>query len=238
MCYAIPGLVKKIDGKTVIVDYFGQERKANNELTGLKLGDYVYAQGGYLIQTISKKEALEILDAWRETFFDLQDVDLQLAGLDLDKHPDADRNLIKILDKATKDTPLDRSDLKFLLGLSRTQDLELFYKTATFLRQKHLGNSCCVHGILEISNYCSRSCAYCGISSLNKQVARYRLNKDQIVTLAKSAVNDYGFKALVLQSGEDLEYSVDFLVEVVTEIKKEAACLIFISFGEIGLEGL
>ena len=51
MCYAIPGKVTAIDGKKVTVDYFGEKKKAINEIVDLKVGDYIYAQGGYVIQT-------------------------------------------------------------------------------------------------------------------------------------------------------------------------------------------
>jgi biotin synthase len=106
------------------------------------------------------------------------------------------------------------------------------------LRHKYHDNSCCVHGIIEISNDCRRNCLYCGISALNKNIQRYRMNKDEILDCAAEAVEKYGFKALVLQSAEDAAYSVEELADIVKTIKQRHAVLIFISFGEIGLDGL
>jgi len=64
------------------------------------------------------------------------------------------------------------------------------------------------------------------------------MSKEEVLAAARSAVKTHGFKALVLQSGESLGYSLEALVEIVTAIKKELDVLIFISFGEIGFDGL
>ncbi|MBC8548458.1 MAG: HypC/HybG/HupF family hydrogenase formation chaperone, partial [Candidatus Brocadiales bacterium] len=69
MCYAIPGNVKCIAGNLITVDYFGEKRKARNDFYNLQVGDYVYAQGGFVAQKIDEKDAEEILDTWKELFF-------------------------------------------------------------------------------------------------------------------------------------------------------------------------
>ncbi|MDD5692112.1 MAG: HypC/HybG/HupF family hydrogenase formation chaperone, partial [Candidatus Omnitrophica bacterium] len=78
MCYAIPGKIERIEQNTVVVDYFGEKRKALNELAQVKIGDYIYAQGGFVVSKISASEAESILSVWKETFFELQEVDLKL----------------------------------------------------------------------------------------------------------------------------------------------------------------
>ncbi len=237
MCYAIPGKVEKIEANTVIVDYFGEKRKAFNELAQVSIGDYIYAQGGFVVSKISSSEAQNILSVWKEEFFELQEVDLRLSRLSLGGKA-ADKRLLEILDRASQSRELKDNELSYLLGLKDNSALELFYKTANFLRQKYHKNSCCVHGIIEISNYCRKACRYCGISSNNKELKRYRMTKDQILESAREAVEVYGFKSLVLQSGEDPGYSIEELVQIVREIKERFPALIFISFGEIGISGL
>jgi len=237
MCYAIPGKVEKIEKHTVTVDYFGEKRRALNELSEISVGDYIYAQGGFVVSKLSAGEAESILALWKETFFQLQEVDLKLSRLHLeDKH--ADKNLLEILDKASQSKELSRNELLYLWELKDQAKLELFFKTANFLRQKYHKNSCCVHGIIEISNYCIRECQYCGIAYYHKELPRYRMTKDEILQAAQEAVEVYGFKSLVLQSGEDPGYSVDELADIIKEIKEKFPTLIFISFGEIGLDGL
>ncbi|MBI5700852.1 [FeFe] hydrogenase H-cluster radical SAM maturase HydE [Candidatus Saganbacteria bacterium] len=237
MCYAIPGKVSQIGNKKATVDYFGEQKTAINEIEDLKIGDYIYAQGGYVIEKIPESKALEILSVWRETFFDLHDLDLRLSRLELEKNG-IDRKLGQILDNAAEGLALKNSDLLYLLKLEKENELNLLFKASNFLRAKHLSNSCCVHGIIEFSNHCSQTCKYCGISIENKNIARYRMRKAEISDTAFDAINKMGFKALVLQSGEDPGYSVDDLCEIVRDIKSRSAALIFVSFGEVGIDGL
>lgn len=237
MCYAIPGKVKEIDERIVTVDYFGEEKKAINELRGLCVGDYIYAQGGYVIEKISPTEAQSILSVWKETFFELQEVDLRLSKIDLEKEG-IDRQLSVILDKALENAILSKKDLTYLFAVENKSGLELIYKTANFLRQKHLKNSCCVHGIIEISNCCSQACSYCGIATNNITLKRYRMQPQEIIASAVLAVEKYGFRALVLQSGEDAGYAIDELVRVVEKIKQRVGAFICVSFGEVGVDNL
>jgi len=237
MCYAIPGKIERIEQNTVVVDYFGEKRKALNELTQVNVGDYIYAQGGFVVSKISASEAESILSVWKETFFELQEVDLKLSRLSLSDN-DADKRLLGILDKASQSRKLTPNELLYLLGLKDKKALGLFFKTANFLRQKHFKNSCCVHGIIEISNHCRQGCSYCGISYHNKGLSRYRMTKDEILKAAGEAVQVYGFKSLVLQSGEDPGYSVSELADIIKEIKERFPALVFVSFGEVGIEGL
>lgn len=236
MCYAIPGKVEELHKKTVIVSYFGETKKAINELSNLKIGDYVYAQGGYVLEIIPESEALKILDAWKDVFFELKTKDRTLSQLDpvyTEK-----KQLHRILNKASENSPLSDSQYQSLLSLKTTADQTLFFKTANFLRQKYQENSCCVHGIIEISNHCQRNCLYCGIRAGNTDLKRYRMNLDEILEAARQAIEIYGFRSLVLQSGEDSAYSINDLCTIVKKIISRWPVLIFISFGEIGVDGL
>lgn len=236
MCYAIPGKVKKIEGRVAFIDYFGEEKKAFSEFFPIKPGDYVYAQGGYVIQKVTPTEAKEILTSWKDVFFELQQEDLRLSRLNL-KEEGIDRKVSVLLDRALEAKPLKKDDLLYLLGLTDDRSLDLMFKAANFHRQKYLKNSCCVHGIIEISNECQRSCQYCGIAATNSSVDRYKMTPDEIVLSAKEAVQKYGFKALVFQSGETHSYSMDELVYVIKKTR-ELGALVFISFGEIGIDNL
>ena len=195
MCYAIPGKVTAISGNLVTVDYFGETKKARNDFQKIGIGDYIYAQGGFVINKIAEKDALEILESWKELFQELKKIDLKLSR--------PTNNLFQI---------------------------------ANNTRQKHLGNSCCVHGIIEFSNYCQDNCLYCGIRRDNIDLSRYRMPVDEIVATVDHAVNQLGFKALVLQSGEDLWYTDEKLVELVNKIREKCGVLLFMSLGERSFE--
>ena len=54
---------------------------------------------------------------------------------------------------------------------------------------------------------------------------------DEIVEAARYAVDELGFRALVLQSGEDEWYSIDKIVEIINKIREKCDVLIFVSIG-------
>jgi len=237
MCYAIPGKVETIKGNLVTLDYFGEKKQAYNELDYLRPEDFVYAQGGFVIKAISPDEACSILSVWKETFFELQEIDLRLTRVGLEDDG-ADRGILRILDKALEEKGLSREKLLKLLTLKTPRERELLYKVANFLRRKYLSNSCCVHGIIEFSSYCRRNCAYCGISLHNRYLKRYRMSNAEILEAVTLAVKKHGFQSLVLQSGEDTGFPAKQVAELIREIKKLHPLLIFVSCGEVGLEGL
>jgi len=232
MCYAIPGQVVEISNKKLTVDYFGKKRKVINEFLNISKGDYIYAQGGYAINTIPEKEAESILTAWKETFFNLQKVDLKVSRRDY-KEKNIRKEIAKILDKAVENKNLSKNELLKLMNIEKKEELNMLYKTANFLRRKYMDNSCCVHGIIEFSNNCVRNCKYCGISNYNNKIKRYNISERDIIKIADTAVNDYGFMALVLQSGESDEYSIDQICRIIRKIREDIAVLIFVSLGEL-----
>lgn len=228
MCYAIPGKIIRLKEKEniAILDYYGEHRNVLNELLDVKIGDYVYAQGGIIIDKISKKEALEILNFWKQKFQELKKTDKKLSKV---KDIKASDNLFEILQKVNYKKELSKEDMLFLLNLKNPNEFKLLYEFANNLRQKEHDNACCVHGIIEFSNYCKNDCYYCGIRN-SRNIKRYRMSPKQIIDIVKHAVKQLGFKALVLQSGEDSWYNEEKLINIIRELKK-LGILIFLSIG-------
>ncbi|MBI4739252.1 [FeFe] hydrogenase H-cluster radical SAM maturase HydE [Candidatus Woesearchaeota archaeon] len=228
MCYAIPGEVVEIKGRIAVVDYFGEKRKAINEFSDAKVGEYVYAQGGFIVQKISKKDALMLLEGWKDLFFQLKQQDQKTLG---ENRKVRNVQFEAIIQKALNQVPLSKKELLQLLKTEDQEEQARLFNAANALRQQNLENSCCVHGIIEFSNYCRNNCFYCGIRADNTKQNKYRMTVEEIVLLADHAVNTLGFKALVLQSGEDLWYTTDMLVEIILKIKQKCGVLLFMSVG-------
>ena len=236
MCYTIPALVEEVRKGVATISYFGERKQAYCEFVKLSPGDYIYAQGGYVVEKISPAQAQKTLKAWKDVFFQLRKLDAESAALKANDNS-SDLKLQRILEKARNSGKLSKAEALFLLRLKDPQAQFLLRRTANYLRQKFHNNSCCVHGILEISNICVRQCAYCGISAPSGPV-RYRMSVGEIIAAAGEAVNKFGFKSLVLQSGEGCGYTVEELAEIVKKIRQRFPVLIFISFGEVGIPGL
>lgn len=129
--------------------------------------------------------------------------------------------------KATLKEPFLREEIVALLQLENTADL---FRAADAVRQQFVGDGVYLRALIEFSNYCKNDCLYCGIRKSNLNAHRYRLTPAQILQTARHAV-EYGYKTIVLQSGEDLWFDTDKLCEIIREIKKMDVA-ITLSIGE------
>lgn len=135
---------------------------------------------------------------------------------------------IELIKKAELTHILDREEIIKILEDDNCNE-ELF-NAADRVRKKYVGDEVHLRGLIEFSNICKRNCLYCGLRASNKNVKRYRLSPDEIIDLAKKAVS-YGYKTIVMQSGEDDFYTVDKMKYIISNIK-ELDVAITVSVGE------
>ena len=237
MCYAIPGKIISIENDIATIDYFGEYRKARIINSGnltletrqdpkpktkdprLRTGDFVYAQGGIIVDVVEEAEALAILEEWKERFFELKKTDEQ-------------QSITATSEVVNENNIPTHAGMLDIIRINDTAKLQSLYKKANAARAKHIQNACCVHGIIEFSNYCQNDCTYCGINKNNKKITRYRMSEVEITETAVHAVKELGFKALVLQSGEDSFYTDGLLISIIKKIREHCGVLLFISIGE------
>ncbi|MCC6544677.1 MAG: [FeFe] hydrogenase H-cluster radical SAM maturase HydE, partial [Nitrospirae bacterium] len=231
MCYAIPGKVLEINNNTALIEYFGEKKTALVDAGNINVGDYVYAQGGFIVEALEPEEAHGILDEWEEIFFKLKDRDEFLAGKS-SPLVRCDTDIGRIISKGEEGAELSRGEVLTLLRCRDRDELNLLYSSANRVRQKVHKNSSCVHGIIEFSNICKNDCAYCGIRLDNDRIERYRMTADEIIDTAASSAEESGFRAFVLQSGEDGYYTTERLSEIIRGIKDKHGVLVFLSIGE------
>ncbi|MDR3112145.1 MAG: [FeFe] hydrogenase H-cluster radical SAM maturase HydE [Elusimicrobiota bacterium] len=127
-----------------------------------------------------------------------------------------EKDEILLLEKAEKTHNLSEEEILVLLKM---QDASPLFKCADNVRKLYIGGGVHLRALIEFSNYCKRNCLYCGLRCENKKVQRYRIEPESIIELAKKA-KSYGYKTIVLQSGEDAYYSVEKLAFIISEIKK------------------
>lgn len=109
---------------------------------------------------------------------------------------------------------------------------EILSKRADKIRREIYGNKVYIRGLIEVSNICKNDCFYCGIRRSNKDIARYRLGKREILSAAGFGY-DLGFRTFVMQGGEDWAFTKDFMVDVISDIKeKYPDTAITLSLGE------
>lgn len=137
------------------------------------------------------------------------------------------KNIIKKAEETHNLTKIE------IVALLKSNCDELF-TAADRVRKKYVGDEVHLRGLIEFSNYCKQNCLYCGFRRDNKNATRYRLTEEQIVKFAKDA-HEFGYKTVVLQSGEDPYFTVDKMTKIISEVKKFDLA-ITLSIGEKSFE--
>ncbi|MBQ0107557.1 MAG: [FeFe] hydrogenase H-cluster radical SAM maturase HydE, partial [Phascolarctobacterium sp.] len=105
-------------------------------------------------------------------------------------------------------------------------------RRALALRRKIYGNKVFVRGLIEFTNYCKNNCYYCGLRCGNTNLQRYRLTADEILQCGDEGYA-LGFRTFVLQGGEDVYFTDEVLVPLVTELHhRHPDAAITLSVGE------
>ena len=125
----------------------------------------------------------------------------------------------KKLEKNKKD---DIENLKEYLRVKARDKADKVFGKFVFMR-----------GLIEFTNYCKNDCIYCGIRRSNRNVDRYRLTEEEILSCCDIGY-DIGFRTFVLQGGEDPYYNdVNNMIRIVEKIKnKFPECALTLSIGE------
>ena len=126
---------------------------------------------------------------------------------------------------------MDKAEILGWLRETNTDRLAELWRRADETRRQHVGDAVHLRGLVEISNFCSRQCFYCGLRAGNENLVRYRMLADEVFTAAQQAVK-FGYGTVVLQAGEDYGIAAEGLAEVIRRIKSETPLAVTLSLGE------
>jgi biotin synthase len=142
----------------------------------------------------------------------------------------------KLIEKLYTQNSLEKAELLYLLNNLNDGSREYLRQKADETRQSRYGKTVFMRGLIEFTNYCSRSCIYCGIRAANKHAERYRLTLQDILHCCTIGY-ELGYRTYVLQGGEDAFYTDEKILEIVSSIKsKFPDCAITLSIGEKSYE--
>ncbi len=144
--------------------------------------------------------------------------------------------LFSIGKKLIQSGKLTLEEYEYLID-NRNSEISEYLKVEAVKKRKEVyGNSVFIRGLIEVSNICKNDCLYCGIRASNKECDRYRLTKDEILSSCQEGYS-LGFRTFVMQGGEDLHFTDEVLVDIISEIKKKYPdCAITLSLGERSFE--
>ncbi len=124
-----------------------------------------------------------------------------------------------------------RKELMELLDVRGRRSRQELYDRADAVRRARMGDAVPLRGLVEFSNICANDCLYCGIRAGNAKVARYRLDDEAILALARR-MGEHGQTTIVLQSGEAPSRDGDAaLGRLVARIKAETCLAVTLSVG-------
>ena len=126
---------------------------------------------------------------------------------------------------------LTRQELLDWLAETDETRLPPLWAEADRVRRENVGDAVHLRGLIEISNYCVRRCAYCGLRVERMELGRYRMTADEVLASAYDAVK-FGYGTVVLQAGEDPGWRAQEIADVVRRIKAETALAVTLSLGE------
>ena len=132
---------------------------------------------------------------------------------------------------------LDRQGVRAWLTEHDSAALDALWRRADEVRRERVGDEIHLRGLVEVTNYCVRQCAYCGIAACAGPLPRYRLTHDEILACARQG-RDFGFGTIVLQGGEDPGLTGAFVAGVIRSIKDETGAAVTLSLGERSAEDL
>ena len=127
----------------------------------------------------------------------------------------------------------DEQLMQILSGDCPDEDL---FREADRIRREVYGDAVYVRGLIEFTNYCKNNCYYCGIRASNRNLVRYRLDKEAILNCCREGYG-LGFRTFVLQGGEDPYFEGEAgdarLCDIVSAIHGEFPdCAVTLSVGE------
>jgi len=222
MCLTIPAVVIAAHkGRVTVHDREGKSIEVDTPfLPALRPGDWILHINNLAIRKVSSEDAAEIIDLLEGG----SAFDTALLG---PRFREAVENLHRGV--------FESKDIVYLLR-SEGDEKEALFKEADTIKRAFLKDFICIHGVIEFSSHCDKDCFYCGLRQENQSLKRYRMTPEEIVETAVTAVEEKGYKLLVLQSGQDPWFTDKRLAGIITRIKARSRVFLFISTGERGYE--
>ena len=126
--------------------------------------------------------------------------------------------MIELVQRLVSERRLSAEEFRKLISLCDSQTLDYLRKESVRTAQKRFGLGIFIRGLIEISSFCRNDCFYCGLRRSNRLAERYRLSQEQILECCEHGYRA-GLRTFVLQGGEDLRLTDEWLVEVISAIR-------------------
>lgn len=124
-----------------------------------------------------------------------------------------------LIDKLEQNKDLTDDEFASVLGCDDQDFNNCLHERARTVRENIYGRDVYIRGLIEFTNHCRNNCYYCGIRRDNRNADRYRLSEDDILSCCDMGYG-LGFRTFVLQGGEDLYYTDERIVSIISKVKE------------------
>lgn len=137
-----------------------------------------------------------------------------------------------LAEKLIREGRLAPDEYVTLLDTCTATEREQLRLAACAAREPYYGKKVFARGLIEYTNFCKNNCYYCGIRVDNREAARYRLSKEEILGCCTRGY-ELGFRTFVLQGGEDTWFTDDRMEDIIAAVKNRFPdCALTLSIGE------
>ena len=138
----------------------------------------------------------------------------------------------RLVERFVKERRLTVAEYEALLETRSPETLVFLSGKAREACKLAYGNKVFIRGLVEFTNYCRNDCYYCGLRKSNRELCRYRLTEQEILTCCEKGYA-MGFRTFVLQGGEDGAVTDEMICDIVRSIKAGCpGCAVTLSIGE------
>jgi len=147
------------------------------------------------------------------------DDDEIIASINDAKSFAADENTVaSILNKANAFKGLSHREAAVLLEVTDLDILAKIYSLAKQVKEHIYGRRIVMFAPLYLSDYCVNTCTYCGYSLKNKEAARRRLTREELLEEVR-LLEKMGHKRLAVETGEDpVNCPLDYVIDCIKAI--------------------
>jgi len=150
--------------------------------------------------------------------FDLEKIKVLAKG-----KPTGEKDFYRALTTIDKMDPAKGLAIEAAALLLKTEDERLLgklYKKANEVKERVFGKRIVMFAPLYLSNYCVNGCLYCGFRNSGEKTPRKALTPAEVVKEAR-ALTAMGFKRVLLVTGEDPRWGIDYIISCVRAVYEE-----------------
>lgn len=138
----------------------------------------------------------------------------------------------EMIDRLERRGELTVEEYTELIKFRDAESVQYIARKADQIRQEQCGRRIELCGLIDLTSYCKNDCYYCGLRRENRFANRYRMEENDVLSCCETGYNR-GIHSFLIQGGEDLYYTPEYIVQIIKAVKKKYPdCQVALALGE------